>query len=141
VTWHRDGGFTIVVDVPPVPASRPRVTRWGTYYLKTYKAYRDASDQAIPKSTRPALEGNLKATIEFACHRPPTTKRENPRGDIDNHVKSILDSVVGHAATKKRKCGLKGYIIDDMQITELYALKRWVHPGESPHTRIRIEQL
>lgn len=79
--------------------------------------------------------------MEFVCHRPKTTKRNNPRGDIDNHIKAILDAIVGQKATKKQKCRLKHYISDDDQITEISALKRWVHPGEEPHTRITIEQL
>lgn len=119
----------------PVPASRPRVTRWGTYYTKTYKAYKVAADKAIPHSFKPPLEGNIKAIIEFACLRPPTTKRSNPRGDIDNHIKSILDAVVG---TKKNP---KGYINDDDQIVELQAIKRWVHKNEEPHTKITMETL
>jgi len=131
----------LTVLVPPVPASRPRVTRWGTYYLKTYKSYREAADKAIPQSPFAPLEGNLKATIEFVCHRPKTTKRLSPRGDIDNHMKSILDAVVGHKATKKRKCGLKHYIEDDMQISEVIATKRFATKDELPHTRIHIEEL
>lgn len=119
----------------PVPASRPRVTRWGVYYTKTYKAYKVEADKAIPLSSYRPLEGNLRATIEFACRKPPTTKRSNPLGDIDNHVKSILDALVG---TKKNP---KGYIHDDDQIVELKARKRWVTPGEEPHTRIIIDQL
>jgi len=124
----------LTVLVPPVPASRPRVTRWGTYYTKTYKAYRVAAEAAIPQSKNVTLEGNLKATIEFVCHRPKTTKRICPRGDIDNHMKAILDSVVGH------KDNPKGYIQDDMQITHVIATKRWAIQDEQPHTRIRIEE-
>lgn len=130
----------LTVYVAPVPASRPRVTRWGTYYGKTYRAYREASDAAIPKSINAPLEGNLKATIEFVCHRPKTTKRICPMGDIDNHMKAILDAVVGQKATKKLPCRLKGYIEDDMQIVDVIATKRWAIQDEQPHTRIRIEQ-
>ena len=136
VTREADGGFTIRLPFPPTPASRPRVTRWGTYYTKTYKAYRDLADKAIPKSRQPALLGNLRATIEFVCNKPKTTKRQNPRGDLDNHCKAILDAVTG-----VKKIELKGYWNDDDQITELNALKRWQHPDEEPHTRIRIEPL
>lgn len=132
---HADGGFTLVVCVPPTPASRPRVTRWGTYYTKTYMAWRTLADQAIPKSTKPALEGNLNALIEFVCQRPKTTKRACPRGDIDNHIKAILDAITG---TKKN---LKGYWNDDDQVTELHATKRWAEPSEEPHTTIRITPL
>jgi len=79
--------------------------------------------------------GNLKATIEFVCNKPKTTKRQNPRGDVDNHCKAILDAVTG---TKNSQ---KGYWNDDDQITELYALKRWPHAGERPHTRIKVEEI
>lgn len=130
----------VVLFCVPVPASRPRVTRWGTYYPKTYKTYKDDADQAIPLSNLPPLEGNLRATIEFACVKPKTTKRSNPRGDIDNHMKAILDAIVGQSATKKQACRLKHYINDDDQITEVHATKRWVHADEEPHTRIVIEQ-
>jgi Holliday junction resolvase RusA-like endonuclease len=74
------------------------------------------------------FEGNLNVTLEFVCHHPPSTKRLNPRGDIDNHIKSILD-----ALTKKR------YWNDDDQITFITALKRWPEGQEAPHTRVRIE--
>jgi len=136
VTREDDGGFTVVLPFPPVPASRPRVTRWGTYYTKTYKAYRVLADKAIPKSRQPAVTGNLRAYIEFVCAKPRTTKRQNPRGDIDNHCKAILDAITG---IKKKE--LKGYWNDDDQIVDLTAIKRWPDAGETPHTRIRIELL
>jgi len=141
VTYHEETktgeytGFTLVVGVPPVPASRPRITRWGAYYGKTYTAYRKAMEEAIPNSERPQLTGDLGATIEFVCHRPKSTKRHCPNGDIDNHMKSILDSVVG----KKDKPKL--YIEDDMQITHVDALKRWTEDGEKPHTVISIGKI
>jgi Holliday junction resolvase RusA-like endonuclease len=81
------------------------------------------------------MTGNLKATIEFVCNRPKTTKRINPRGDIDNHCKAVLDAITG------KKGAIKGYWIDDDQITELYALKRWPQGSEHPHTRIKVEQI
>lgn len=129
------GRFTVCLPFPPVPASRPRVTRWGTYYGKTYKNYRQLADKAIPVSDKSPLLGNLRAVVEFVCRRPKTTKRLNPRGDIDNHLKAILDAITG---TKKKP---KGYWLDDDQIVEVTALKRWVQPNEEPHTRITIEQL
>ena len=129
------GWFELFLPFPPTPASRPRISKWGTYYGKTYKAYRDAADKAIPQARQPVLTGNLKATIEFVCHKPKTTKRQCPVGDIDNHCKAVLDAITG------LKKSPKGYWNDDDQITELYALKRWVQPGEQPHTRIRVEQI
>jgi Holliday junction resolvase RusA-like endonuclease len=87
----------------------------------------NAAAETIPPAPF-MFEGNLNVTLEFVCHHPPTTKRLCPRGDIDNHCKSILD-----ALTKK------GYWKDDDQIVHLYAHKRWPEGQESPHTRVRIE--
>ncbi|MEW5249933.1 RusA family crossover junction endodeoxyribonuclease [Microbulbifer sp. 2201CG32-9] len=111
----------------PVVASRPRVTRWGTYYSATYKNYMALLDEAIPAHTAP-FTGNVHVDVEFVCHRPKTTKRINPLGDIDNYCKAIFDAI-----TKK------GYWADDDLIVDLQASKRFVESGETPHTSIWIE--
>ena len=120
--------LTLVLFCVPVPASRPRVSKWGVYYGKTYKAYMKQADDAIPQAKEP-FDGNLFVDIEFACPRPKTTQRSCPRGDIDNYAKSILDAV-----TKK------GYWNDDDQIVVMTAVKRWAEDGEEPHTRITIQR-
>lgn len=141
VVTRAPGGFTIRLPFPPTPASRPRVTRWGTYYTKTYKAYRALADKAIPRSSKPPLEGNLRADVEFVCHRPKTTKRINPRGDIDNYMKAILDAITGEKPTKKKpNVKPKGYWLDDDQIVYVIARKRFANGDEQPHTRITIER-
>lgn len=132
---YRDDGFTLTVTVPPAPAARPRVTRGGSYYPKTYAAWRRDMDKAIPTAER-LYEGNLAVRVEFACHRPKTTKRLNPRGDIDNFEKAIFDAITGD-----RKKGFKGYWVDDDQIVLNSARKRWVRPGETPHVKIKVRQL
>lgn len=119
--------LSLFLPFDPVPASRPRVSKWGVYYGKRYKAYMKAADETIPPAPF-SFEGNLTVTVEFVCRKPKTTKRQCPLGDIDNHCKSILD-----ALTKK------GYWNDDDQIVHLYAHKRWPNPTEVPHTRVRIE--
>lgn len=131
-------GFTLELRLKPVPASRPRVTRWGTYYLKTYKEYKDAAHAAIPVCKEDTLTCELGATIEFVCHKPKTTTMVSPRGDIDNHMKAILDAVVGTSATKKQPCQLKHYIKDDELISHVDARMRYAEPGEEPHTVITI---
>lgn len=145
VTYHYDGGsytgVTIMLPIKPVPASRPRVTRWGTYYLKTYKAYKDAAHEAIPVCTEPTLDCELGVTIEFICHKPKSTTMVSPRGDIDNHMKAILDAVVGQAATKKQKCRLKKYIRDDELISHADVRMRYAQPNEEPCTIITVGKL
>ena len=114
---------------PPVPASRPRVSKWGVYYGKTYKAYMKAAEDAIPQASEPFTVGNLMVDIEFVCDLPKATKRLCPRGDIDNYVKAILDAI-----TKK------GYWHDDDQVVVLTAVKRWCTSGEDPHTTVKIQR-
>jgi Holliday junction resolvase RusA-like endonuclease len=121
----------------PVPASRPRVTRWGTYYLKTYDNYRKQAHAAIPQSRLPPLEGVLHADVEFICKRPVKITLDTPRGDIDNHLKSIFDAITGEVNKKKGLTG-NGYWIDDAQVGSCTAGKRYAEPNEEPHTRIVI---
>lgn len=145
VTYHYDGdiytGVTIVLFVKPVPASRPRVTRYGTYYLKTYKAYRAAAHEAIPVCKENTLTCELGCTIEFICAKPKGTKMVSPRGDIDNHMKAILDAVVGNAATRLVKCKLKGYIADDELISHADVTMRYALKDEEPCTIITVGKL
>lgn len=133
--------FTLTLPIKPVPASRPRVTRWGTYYLKTYKTYKDAAHAAIPVCKETPLDCELGATVEFICHKPKTTTMVSPRGDIDNHLKAIFDAVVGQSATKKTKCRLKHYIGDDELISHVDARMRYAKPNEEPCTIITIGKL
>lgn len=124
----RSGTTTLRLYTPPVPASRPRISKWGTYYGKTYKAYMQAADAAIPACPpKQKLTGLVRTDVEFVCAKPKSTVRACPLGDIDNHLKSILDAV-----TKK------GYWNDDDQIVQCKASKRWVTRGEEPHTTIKI---
>lgn len=89
-----------------------------------------AMDAAIPEATDTKLTGRLQVTVEFVCHKPKTTKLTDPKGDIDNYQKSILDAV-----TKK------GYWGDDVQVVMINAIKRFAVDSEIPHTHIVIEQL
>ena len=86
----------IVVPVEPVPASRPRVSKWGTYYGKRYTKFRkDAKIALEAMDLDEPLSGQLSVHLEFYCKRPKTTKRDTPRGDVDNYMKGILDSANG----------------------------------------------
>lgn len=131
-------GFDLTLFIPPVPASRPRVTRWGTYYLKTYKEYKAAAHEAIPVCKEATLMAELGASIEFICPTPKKITLVSPRGDIDNHIKAIFDAVVGKTATKHVRCRLKKYIGDDSLISYVDARMRYAEQGEEPRTIITI---
>lgn len=106
--------LVLIIPVTPVPASRPRVTRWGTYYGKTYSKFRKDAKVALDGVyDGEPLSGGLEVSLWFYCKKPKTTRRVEPRGDVDNYVKAILDS-----------CNEKIWEDDD-QILRLTARKRW----------------
>ena len=94
------------VPVDPVPASRPKVSRWGVYG-KTYKTWKEAAEKHLPAGdldlspTDPVL-----VVIIAVCKRAKTSKAAFPKGDVDNLAKGPMDVV-----TKAT-----GYWADDKQV-------------------------
>lgn len=120
------GVIEFMLDVPPVPASRPRVSKWGTYYGKKYQQFmNDASNELVTyKGLK--VEGPVVVFLEHVCAKPKTTKRDYPVGDVDNYAKGPLDVM-----TKTEK-----FWKDDDQVVLLTTGKRFVDPGEEPQVRI-----
>ena len=105
--------FLLSFPLEPVPASRPRVTRYGCYFGKRYTSFRKQAESVVPEVfTGQPLTGTLEVIVTFFCKRPKTTKREEPRGDVDNYLKTldILNGVVWE---------------DDDQIKRITGTKRW----------------
>lgn len=123
---------TFFLGVEPVPASRPRVSKWGTYYAATYKNWLKAAGLAVAKwNPGRVARGPLVLVMEVVCTKARTSKLEFPRGDIDNFAKGPLDVI-----TKSEKVWH-----DDNQVVGLIAFKRFAEPGEEPGTRIDILEL
>lgn len=80
--------FAMMIDEKPIPGSRPRVTRWGTYYPKTTQAYMDLVDGLVREvwGNKPPLTGEVTARVFVAGGRV--------NADLDNHAKLVLDSLV-----------------------------------------------
>ena len=116
--------LTIRLELNPVPASRPRVSKWGTYYGKRHQAFRSEAldllsgmreEGVLPEVP---MSGKLRVWVVFSIKKPKTTKLATPRGDIDNYMKLLLDCCNG--------------IIweDDQQIAQINAFKNYaVHGG------------
>lgn len=120
---------TIRIDADPVPASRPRVTKWGVYYLKTYATWMKVAKSGLQKGwlkLPPTVP--LFVVVHSIGDKPRTSKRHWPLGDVDNLAKGPLDVIT--QAT--------GWWTDDDQITALLSTKRWTTPSESPHTLIEL---
>ena len=109
--------------VAPVPASRPRVTRWSTFYPKKYTQFKADMEVALGDVQFIPFETNVYAKLDFFVQIPKSwskKKKEEYQGrfcdnnaDIDNYCKAILDSLNGI------------YYLDDRQIVMIRARKYW----------------
>ena len=117
----------------PVPASRPRVTRWGGYYGKKYTEYRKEIGVTIEKALGSAkdegilpMKSSLLITQLFEVRKPKTTKLDYPMPDLDNFNKALWDGLQSH-----------GIIEDDKHILASMELKRWT--TTTPQTHVLIQ--
>ncbi|MQS44267.1 RusA family crossover junction endodeoxyribonuclease [Companilactobacillus mishanensis] len=132
----------LTIDGDPVPAARPRVTRWGTYTPPKYKKYKDYvslsyknkfHDNRYFEKGRP-----IKISIEFFrpiqksvskkeyARRLKNTVRPIMKPDIDNYIKAILDGLNGLAWC------------DDSQIVSIESSKYY---SNFPRVEIEISDL
>jgi len=118
--------------ISPVAASRPRVSRHGAYLTGPYKVFREEMVEMVPlilgESYVPQ-SGPLKVDLELYVKRPKRTKLGAPRGDIDNFIKAVFDSMNGWVWE------------DDTQIEELYATKQWTRPKNGGYFVLGIDKL
>jgi len=107
--------------INPVPASRPRVTRWSTFFPKRYAAFKEEMKELLKDTIYTPQEGNLYVKLDFYIGMPKSwskKKREHKAGkfcdnnsDIDNYIKALLDSLEGI------------YYENDKQIVMIRAMK------------------
>ena len=116
-------GARYVFYIVPVPAARPRVTKWGTYYPKKYAEFRKEFARLLVRTGLPrAVLSPLEVNLEFVCRRPKNPTNSYPMGDLDNYVKAVLDSIQS-----------KAWFKDDKQIQAIGAYKRYTRDDEVPH--------
>ena len=124
----------LILNINPVPASRPRVTRWGTFYGKKYKQFKLEmglllidSDKTNSVNPTKWLEGLISADMTFFVPIPKSwskKKKSSKNGqfcdnnaDLDNYEKAILDSLSGI------------FFYDDRQIVKQKSQKIWADKG------------
>lgn len=125
-----NGELELVIPITPLPAPRPRLTKWGTaYYPATYVAFMKELAALLPPKAEP-LTGDLMVEVECVCKPIAKSKFTTPAGDCDNLAKGPMD-----ALTKA------GYYGDDRQIVDLHVTKRFPRAGEQPHIRVSLLEI
>lgn len=127
----------IVFDIEPVPASRPRVTRWGVHYLKTYEQFRKDMKGLLLQVKRTLYSEPLKIDMTFFIGIPKSYSKKKCKSldgeycvsnmDLDNLEKAIYDSMNGHV------------FLDDKQIVEHTTRKIWAK--DNPRIEVKIKTL
>lgn len=123
--------MTLLFPIHPMPAPRPRVTKWGTYNPPKYTAYKKAISLLASKEVKERLRGAVKMEIVFQFKKPKSwTKKKKAaaywhtqKPDNDNLLKGIKDALNGIAYK------------DDAQVCDVTALKIW---GERDMIMIEI---
>lgn len=92
--------WKIWIPLDPVPASRPRFSRWGgVHYGKRYTEFRKQATNLLEDLGEVPglpLEGILFIDVIFHVRSPKKTTLRTPRGDVDNYFKTldVLNEVV-----------------------------------------------
>ena len=110
-------------DINPVPAARPRVSGWSTYYPKKYTQFKKDMEALTGELDTTPCENLVCVSLEFMIKIPKSWSKKkrlagentycNNNSDIDNYIKAILDSLNGV------------YFIDDRQVVEVFAIKKY----------------
>lgn len=120
---------SLVIPINPIPASRPKVGRWGAYYPKPYTDWMYAAKQHVRRGTLfPEENDAFLVQISSFRAKPRTSKLTLPIGDVDNYAKGPMDllTVIG------------GYWLDDKQVRCLISSKDFAPEGR---TEINIWRL
>lgn len=120
------------VEIEPLPCPRPRIALRGrfptAYYPKAYKDWREQFTQLLPPVSRQFTRG-VSLSVTFRCTKPRTSTLTTPKGDIDNHLKSVMDSLTDH-----------GVWADDKQVERVAASKRFAAPGETAGITLTVTE-
>ena len=123
----------LVFSIDPVPASRPRVTRWATYYSKPYTNFKEKMEKLLEKVPKTLINCPLFAEITFYIQIAPSSSKKRKElldgkfcvsnMDLDNLEKAIYDALNEHV------------YLDDKQVVRHTTQKIWV----KDNPRIEIE--
>jgi Holliday junction resolvase RusA-like endonuclease len=125
-----DRTWSILLELDPVAKGRPRFGKGFTYTPKKTKEFEKSAQALMRKQFwMQPLEGPIRMAIVFNFPRPAKPKDKSwhiVRPDLDNLIKAVSDAGNGILYS------------DDSQVCELYACKKYVDQGRSPHISLTI---
>ena len=111
----------VVFEIAPVVASRPRVTRWSTFFPKKYAQFKEDMLELTKDITYTPSKELIYVQMTFYVAMPKSwsKKKKLEKGgqfcdnncDIDNYCKATLDSLEGV------------YFENDKQVAMIRAMK------------------
>ncbi len=129
----------IILPLNPTAASRPRVSRWSTYYGKAHTQFQKDAQELYTKGTLTApkqpLKGIFKVDMTYHCKMPKMSLKKaelldgkycDKKIDLDNITKLVQDEIISR------------YIKDDCFIVELSCRKFW---SRKPRIEIEIKEI
>ena len=92
-------------NITPVPASRPRVTRFSTYFPKKYTQFRKQFAELLDDIITQTNDGLLSVKLDFYVQIPKSWSKKKTKemegrycsnnADLDNYCKAVLDGLEG----------------------------------------------
>ncbi len=86
-----------VIAVSPLPTPRPKVALRGrypvAYYPKKYNDYYDSLVAMIEALNLPTFSTPVSISADFFIEKARTSKLTEPKADIDNLLKGLMDSL------------------------------------------------
>lgn len=102
-------------DLEPVPFKRAMTNGKRRFNDRRYSEFKEVLAHIARVYVRAPLKGKIKINVDFFRRKP---KKITSRlwGDLDNHVKAVLDALNGVA------------FVDDSQVVEVHATKNFGEP-------------
>ena len=118
------------IPINPVPASRPRVSKWSTYYKEPYNTFLKTIPDIVKEVWRKEpLTSWLIVRVFVFPKRPKKPTNPYPAPDYDNYAKAVCD-------------GMEGVVYEnDKYIVDGRCVKAYAQPGEDGYVLVEIEEI
>ena len=98
-------GSSVIINLPPYPAPRPRFSKFGTYNPKKYTDYKKLFLSLAKRESKTYFNGGIKAEVVFYMQIPKSLSKKKhtsligqfhtKKPDADNLLKTVKDALEG----------------------------------------------